>query len=210
MSTKMAKIKEYIELFHEHNIHIPTRTIYLGQPLYDDGGQDPGVDHVMASNFVKNMHILNAINSDEITIFLNTPGGDVIQGMAIYNTIKNSRSHVKMIVRGSVMSMGSYILQAADERIMSQDSVFMMHVGQEGHAPNHPNIVRAWVKWGEEYGIRLDDILYEKMCEKNPEFKRKKYNELVLFDTIYSAQKCVELGLADKVEEPEDALSDTV
>src|SRR5690606_18287679 len=123
--------KDIIDLFLEHDVNLKTRTIYLGMPMYTDEEGDPGVDHVMAAKLIKSMHVLESENSNPITIILNTPGGDVYQAMAIYNTLRASPCVITIIGRGIIMSAGSIIMQAADKgrRILAPDSVFMIHEG---------------------------------------------------------------------------------
>lgn len=188
-----------VDMLHDYGIHIPSRTIFLRRDDYvDDGTSDPGVDHKMATQFIKNLIILEAISSDPIHIILSTVGGDVIEGMAIYDAIKRSPCHVSIAVYGQASSMGSYLLQSADKRLMAPHSILMVHMGSESHS-GHPRIVRNWVKFEEEFGKVMDDILRTKILEKRPEFRGKKFEEMMNFDTIFTAQQAVDMGLADEV-----------
>ena len=62
-----------------------------------------------------------------ITIHLNTPGGSLIDGLAIYDTIKIISSPVIVVVFGGCMSAGLIILSAADYRVSTPNSVFFYH-----------------------------------------------------------------------------------
>lgn len=199
----MAALKKYdldlIDTLHHHDIHVPTRTIFLRRSDYIDGeSSDPGVDHLFSSKFLKNLHLLESISSDPITIILSTPGGDCYQGAAVYDAIRSSLCYVTIVVRGECCSMGSYILQAADKRLMAEHSILMVHLGEESHS-GHPKIVRNWVKFEEQYGNKLDEILKERVVAKRPEYRGKKFEEMMNFDTIMTAEKAVEMGLADEV-----------
>src|SRR5688572_25841186 len=102
--------RDDIDKFHDYNIYIPTRTLYMGSEYTDDTGES-GVDALMASRFLKNLSILEAINQEPITIIMNNPGGDWFHGVAIYDAIKAAKSHVTIKVLGMAMSMGAVILQ---------------------------------------------------------------------------------------------------
>ena len=190
-----------IDIFHDHGVYLPSRTIFLCRADYLDGEEgDPGVDHVFATKFMKNLHVLESMSSDPITVILSTPGGMEVSGMAIYDAIKSSPCHTTMIVRGEACSMGSYILQAADERLMAVHSIMMLHVGSSnGYGLDHKTSAKNWMKFEETYGKKLDAILKEKIIQKKPEYLGKKFDELMNFDTILSAQEAVDMGLADAV-----------
>jgi ATP-dependent protease ClpP protease subunit len=95
--------------------------------------------------------------------------------------------------------MGTYIMQAADERVLAPNCSFMFHIGSIGYADNHPQIVRNWVKYDEYLDGVCDSILMDKIREKHPEFKDKKFKEMNMFDTILTAQEAIDLGLADRL-----------
>lgn len=191
--------RDDIDRFQEYGIHVPTRTIYMGSELVDDEGGENGVDALMAERATKNLHTLDSASQDPITIILNSPGGLVFHGMAIYGAIMSCRSHVKIIVRGQASSMGSLILQAADERILDPYSIVMIHHGSDGYDANHTKNVRKWVDFGKRYDKVLNEIYLERIKEKHPDFSTSKLDKLLDFDTILTAREAVDLGLADSV-----------
>jgi ATP-dependent Clp protease protease subunit len=181
---------------------VPTRTIYLGRTDYlgEEEG-DPGVDHVFAGRFIKNLHILESLSSEPILIYLNSPGGDEFQGLGIYDAIRSAKSHITINVIGEACSMGSYILQSADERVMSKSSVFMIHQGSDnGYGLSHKRSAKNWMDFNQKYNLDMDMILLDRIREKHPDFKKKKFDEMMQFDTIFTAEETVSLGLADRVE----------
>lgn len=196
----MAKInRDDIEKFHDYALHVPTRTIYLGSFAYSDDGGENGVDFAMAERFVKNMVLLNAINEEPITIIMNNPGGDWFHGVAIFDAISHSKCHVTIQVFGVAMSMGAVILQAADERIMSPNSKFMIHYGTMGLSSTHAKIFQKWAEEDRKINADMEQIFLAKIQEKHPEFKLKMLKEMLNFDTILNAKETIELGLADKI-----------
>ena len=196
------------EIFFEYGVHLPTRTLYLGSAVYDDDGSEGGVDFSMAEKAIKGLHLLEvaAPTGDKpIIILMNNPGGDVDHGMAIYDSIAACKNHVTIKVRGNAMSMGGYILQAANKRIMSPNSNFMFHIGYDGYGRNHPKVIRQWIKFNEAEGKKLDKILLDKINAKRDKdnkahMSKGHFDKLNDFDQILTAAETVEWGLADKIE----------
>ena len=192
--------RDDVDKLHDYGLYIPTRTVYVGSEIYDIVEGESGVDGLMAERAIKNLHILDRSNSEPITVILNTTGGSVFDGMAIYDAIKSCKSHVTVKATGSVMSMGTLILQAADKRVLSKNAIFMIHHGYDSH-DNHVKTIRNWVKFGEKLDKRLNDIYYQKIIEKQPDFTKTKLDKMLDFDTILFADEAVAMGLADEVEE---------
>lgn len=195
----MAKTtKDDLEKFHDCEIFVPSRTIYLGTQSYvGESEQESGVDYSMAEKLIKNMHFLEQRSATEqINIILNSLGGDWYHGMAIYDTIRNSTCRISMQGRGYVMSMGSVILQAADERVLMPNATVMIHDGQEGFEGS-PRSMEAWAAYSKHTRRRMYEIYAERSGRSVRFWEQRCAN-----DRILSAQEAVELGLADRLEVP--------
>lgn len=167
----------------------------------DDEFGESGVNSLMAERVIKGLHVLDtsAPSLDKpITIQMNNPGGEVVHGMAIYDAIRLCQNHVTVIVYGRAMSMGSIILQAADERIMTENSKFMIHYGYFGLS-DHQKTVYQWVDESRKYDSWMEGMYLERIKEKHPLFTHGELEKMLNFDTILTAQETVELGLADRV-----------
>ena len=70
---------------------------------------------------------LKALNDNDIIIKLNSPGGSIFEGIALFEIIKNYKGHVTVEIMGLAASMGSVIPMAADKVIMGDMSVMMVH-----------------------------------------------------------------------------------
>ncbi len=197
----MAKIyKDEIDRLFDYDIYAPTRTIYMGSAVSDEG-EDQGVNAYMAERVIKALHILDSsgpAGDKPITIIMNNPGGDEYDGMAIYDAIKACKNHITIIVYGHAMSMGGIILQAADTRIMSPNSRFMMHYGTM-HIDANAKDAYAWVEDNKKIDVWMEDVFLEKMRDKNPLMDRQKLQEMLKADFIIDANEAVKLGLADEV-----------
>lgn len=177
------------DILMSYNIDIRGRVIYL----------DDQIDENSASLFIKSIRYLDKTNGT-INIILNSPGGCVTQGFAIYDAIKLCKNEVEIKVLGMAMSMGSIILQAGDKRIMSTNARYMIHIGDmdvEGHFKN----VKRAVAENEEMDKICVDIYLDKIQEVNPDFRKSQVQKLMEFDSYLSAQKCLELGLIDNIDD---------
>ncbi len=70
---------------------------------------------------------LNAIKSPKIEMHINSPGGEVFDGIAIYNGIKNHAAKVETFIDGIAASIASVIALAGDTVTMAENAMFMMH-----------------------------------------------------------------------------------
>jgi len=197
MANKLSR--DDIDRFFDYGIDISSKTLYIGSWGDDYEGNENGVDYQMAKNALKGLQVLDSIKKEEpLTIIMNNTGGDWYHGMSIFDGIKACKSHVKIIVYGHAMSMGSVILQAADERIMTPNSRLMIHYGYEG-GPNTYKNVQRWAEEGKKVAKDMEDIYLEKIKQKLPNFTRAKLKNMLDPDTILNAQETVELGLADSI-----------
>ncbi len=96
------------------------------------------VDETMASLACASLHYMSATKPTEpITIYVDSPGGSVLAGLAIYDTIRSMECPIKTIGVGMQASMGSILLASGDERYMTENSKLMIHQisgGQQGKA----------------------------------------------------------------------------
>jgi|SRR3984957_6365812 len=189
----MARLnRDDIDKLYDYGIHIPTKTlITVGES-----------DEIVAENLMKGLHLLDHIRQEEpITIHLNNIGGDEHHGMAIYDSIRACKSHVTIIGKGNVHSMGSVIFQAGDERIMSPNARQLIHYGTPLHADSELHAKSQW-SWTEEckkFSRWMERMYLAKIREKHPDFKIEQVQEMLNFDKILDAKESVELGLADKI-----------
>jgi ATP-dependent Clp protease, protease subunit len=186
-------IPEHVSMFHSTGLYLPTRTMMIE-------GEDINYEDIYAA--VKNLHILDNLTSQsEITIIMNSDGGDNTLGFMLYDAIKACKNHVKIIVYGNASSMGSIILQAADERILMPNTHIMIHLGEVGIPAQHPKSVEAWLEHYKKMDRTNLKILFDRIKEKKPRFTLDKLKEICDHDTIYTAQEAVDMGLADKIME---------
>lgn len=70
---------------------------------------------------------IEGLDVEQINIYLNSYGGEVAEGIAIYNSLKRHKAAVKTVCDGMACSIASVIFMAGDERIMNNASLLMIH-----------------------------------------------------------------------------------
>jgi ATP-dependent Clp protease protease subunit len=188
----MSKLKDEVGNLHDNNICMSTRTIVFTGEINEDS-----YDMMM-----KNIHLLDS-TTGTINIKLFSEGGEVIPGLGIYSAIKNCKNHVRIIVYGECSSMASIILQAADERVMDENSHLMIHVGsgQSADPNSHPRNKEAWDRFDQHLEKVCEDILLQKIKQKKKRFTRNQLKSRLQFDTILLPKDALELGLIDHIGE---------
>ncbi len=86
------------------------------------------VNAAMAVNIGKAIIWLNSISNDEITLYIDSPGGDGASGLDIYDAIKHSKAPVTGIVYRRANSMAAVILQACTTRKTMRHSEILFHI----------------------------------------------------------------------------------
>ena len=171
------------------NILIPKKLMYVNGEVDED----------MAELVIKGLIILDMTKPEvPIQMWLNSSGGDCTQGMAIYDAIRNCQSQVDITVFGECYSVATWILQAADRRILAPHSRVMIHVGEFGLLSDHPQTQRAWIRQYERDEQQMIEILQSKMSE-SVEITAGEVAELLTFDRIYEPEEAVRIGLADEI-----------
>ena len=187
-----------LEIFFDYDLHLPTRTVYIGPASGNDEGTEHGVNYAMAERAIKGLAVLDATEGD-ITCVLNTFGGEIENGWAIYDAIKGCKNHVTIKVFGKAMSMGAVILQAADKRLMTENSALMIHYGSISLSGLHAKDLERWSKWYEKDNEKMEQIFLDKIKESAPKFTLSKLKEKMNFDWFLSAQEAVEWNLVDGI-----------
>jgi len=109
---------------------------------------------------------------------------------------------VTVVVYGHAMSMGSWILQAADERVLAPNATVMIH---RGYLPLNADIGReqlaAMQREFERLNALMEQTYLQRMREKKPKLTPSQLGRLLDRESYYTAEQAVEAGLADRVLE---------
>jgi ATP-dependent protease ClpP protease subunit len=148
-----------------------------------------------ADAFVKE---LNAIGAPNIDIRINSPGGEIFDGIAIYNAILKHPAKVTTYVDGIAASAASFIVQAGDERVMMNHAQMMIHDGM-GIALGNPDELREMAEQLDRQSDNIASIYAERAGGTVAEWRERMKNE-----TWYFSQEAVDAGLADRVDTSEE------
>lgn len=155
--------------------------------IYDEIGPWWGVT---AKDFVTD---LQAIKTPRITLHLHTPGGEVFDGIAIYNALREHPAKIEARVDAMAASIGSVIAMAADKIVMAKHSEMMIHdpIGLTfGNAADH----RETIDILDRLGNKIAGIYQERAGGSV-----KQWRERMLAATFYEDQEAVDAGLADEI-----------
>ena len=166
------------------------------------------VEDNMANLIVAQMLFLEAENPEkDISLYINSPGGSVTAGLAIYDTMQFIKPDVKTIVMGQAASMGSFLAQAGakGKRFVLPESRTMIHRVSSGTRGTSGSVHVQELEFEDarrhfEESKRLNQRLTELYVRHNT--VGKTYEELfetMKFDTFLSADDAVKYGLADAV-----------
>jgi ATP-dependent Clp protease protease subunit len=167
----------------------------------------PVEDH-MSNLIVAQMLFLESENpGKDISLFINSPGGLVTAGLAIYDTMQFVACDVSTYVMGQACSMGSFLAQAGakGKRFVLPESRTMIHRVSSGTPGTRGSVHVQELQFEDakrafEESQRINQRLTELYVKHNS--AGKTYDEMyetMKFDTFLSAQEAVEWGLADKV-----------
>lgn len=156
--------------------------------------EEIGVLGITAEDFV---HDLEAIAASEIEVQINSPGGEVFAGIAIYNALRTHSARITTRVDGIAASAASVIAQAGDRRIMVESAQLMIHEAW-GVAVGPADELREFADLLEKQNGVLATI-YAARSPKTPAH----FRELMKTDTYLTDEESVDLGLADEVFVPE-------
>jgi ATP-dependent Clp protease protease subunit len=171
---------------------------------------DTEVSEHSASLIVAQMLFLESENPDkDISLYINSPGGAVTAGLAIYDTMQFIKCDVQTIVLGQAASMGSMLAQAgaAGKRMVLPEARTMIHRVSSGTPGTRGSVHVQDLQFEDskrafEESVRINKRLTELYVKHNT--AGKTYEELyetMKFDTFLSAQQAVDFGLADQIIE---------
>jgi ATP-dependent Clp endopeptidase proteolytic subunit ClpP len=145
---------------------------------------------VLASDFVRE---LSAITAGVINLHLSTPGGDVFDGIAIYNALRNHPATVNVNIIGLAASAGSFIAQAGDSVTIERNAQMMIH-DAAGFCGGQASDMRTMAELLDKCSDNIADI-YSQRTGGDVETWRA----AMLAETWYSGAEAVAAGLADAV-----------
>ena len=153
------------------------------------------IDDNLANSVVAQLLYLDSVNHDDINLYINSPGGSITAGMAIYDTMNFVKSKVSTICIGMNASMAAFILSSGEKglRFALPNSEIMIHQplgGAEGQATEIKIAAERILKLKEKLNIILS---------KNTDQNLAKIEEDTERDYFLSAKEALEYGIIDKI-----------
>ncbi|WP_222983542.1 ClpP family protease [Flagellimonas meishanensis] len=180
MSSKKGKVQELIQekLLEE-------RKVFLWGMVDDDS----------AKHVIDRLLYLDLINNKEIQLIINSPGGYVTSGFAIYDTIKQINSPVSTVCSGLAASMGSILLSVGEKgrRFIQPHARVMIHQpsgGAQGQASNIEIQAKEIIKTKELGAKILADNCGQSFEKIMKDFDR---------DFWMGAEESLEYGIVDEI-----------
>ena len=173
------RIDPYAKLFEE-------RIIYLGTPISDD----------VANAVIAQLMCLETMNPDtDISIYINSPGGSVDAGMAIYDTMNYIPNDVATVGMGLAASMGQFLLCAGTKgkRYALPHARIMMHQPSSGMGGSASDI-----KIQAQQSLHIKKVLLDLIAEHTGQTVEQVVADADR-DRWFTADQAVDYGLVDQV-----------
>ena len=118
------------------------------------------IDDSLASNIIKQLIYLASVSNEDITMVINSPGGSVTAGMAIYDTMSGISCDVSTVCLGMAASMGAFLLAAGTKgkRYATPNSEVMIHQVMGGASGQAVDVQIAARRIGQKKD-NLNDLL---------------------------------------------------
>lgn len=149
----------------------------------------------MAVRFLKEMMYLNMESTNPVSVYINSPGGEVNSGFLMYDVIIGSRAPVRMFCTGKAYSMGAMLFACAKERYMLPNSELMLHQPLlESRVGGNASSIRS-----------ISDSLLETKEKMNRIFSRhtgktkEEIDEATGYDHYFTPEEAVEFHLCDQI-----------
>ena len=153
------------------------------------------IDDINSNTIVAQLLYLDSLNHDDISLYINSPGGSVTAGMAIYDTMNFIKSDVSTICLGMAASMGAFLLSSGKKgkRCCLPNSEVMIHQplgGAQGQATE--------IKIAAEHILKLKEKLNHILADntgKDIKIVEKDTDR----DHFLDAEEALNYGLVDKI-----------
>lgn len=153
------------------------------------------ITDTISNNIVAQLLYLDSINNNDINLYINSPGGSITDGLAIFDTINLIKSDVSTICIGMCASMAAILLSSGKKgkRFCLENSEVMIHQplgGAQGQATE--------IKIAAKRILKLKDKLNE-ILSKNTNKSINTIEKDTERDYYLSAQEAVNYGIVDKI-----------
>lgn len=161
--------------------------------IYDVIGSNWFDEGVTAKQFVKDLKALGKVKAIDVRI--NSPGGSVFEGYAIYNALKQHTATIDVHIDGMAFSMGSVIAMAGDSITMAPTAMMMVHNPQGGIYGDMDDII-AYADMMQKVAGQIADM-YAQRTGKSVEDVR----EIMAAETWFTPEEALDAGFITAIAE---------
>lgn len=150
-----------------------------------------------SAELIKQLMYLEKQSDDEIVMYINSPGGEVSSGLAVYDYIASMKAPVRTVCIGTASSMGAILFLAGKTRQMLPHTRLMIHdpsFNRNDIGGKKPHEIQHELDKLNEAREAIVKIIAEKTGKKV-----KDICKLTVDDTYYSAEEAVKFGLATEI-----------
>lgn len=174
-----------IRALNTEDILFSNREIFLTTP----------VDVDTSADLIRQLMVLEKLDPEkEITFYINSPGGEVVSGLAVYDYIRLMKAPVRTVCIGTAASMGAMLFLSGDKREMLPHTRLMIHdpaYGGGDMAGKKPHELQQYV----DKLRQIQEIIVEIIAEKTGR-SREEVFEKTKEDSYFNATEAMEYGLA--------------
>src|ERR1051325_7024234 len=141
---------------------------------------------------------LNAVTAPKISVHINSPGGEVFDGVAIHTALASHKAHVTTFVTGVAASAASFIAMAGDTIRMARNATMMIHDA-------------SGLVWGNAREMRQQADLLDKLSDNIADMYAiqaggtvEDWRAAMLKETWYTGKEALAAGLVDEITDPDE------
>ncbi len=192
--------EDYINAVFDRHVDLLGRTIFLTSVHVDADGSESGTDASMFDYCSKALALLERQDPyGPIKIETANFGGEFYHGLGIYDRIRVSPCHVVMHGYGPIMSTGSLVFQAGDERLLAPNATMMLHY-VDGSISSMQNQSRdSEIQEHNRIDKCLEDIYVSRIAQCGKSINMRILRHQIKNTLYLSAQQAVHMGLADGI-----------
>lgn len=183
--------RDAVDQFHSTGLLLKERELVLTGEI----------DESKLDSFLKNLRLLE-VKPAPVTIYLHTFGGDVCSAFAMYDYIRTCKSFITIVGSGYLMSAGTLIIQAADDRVCTENTSLLVHDGYTGISGSLSHAaMRSAADWESKLLDRIHTIFAKRMAQSTHKsfevcrqyLKSKQNTELYML-----ADEAAQYGIIDR------------
>jgi len=152
------------------------------------------VDDFTVGTLIRAIKLMEKDSDKPINFYLNTPGGSCYDGFALYDVLRASTCEINVIALGKIMSMGTILILAGDNKYAYKNTAFMWH-SVSSFSGGNVNAMENDLKEMKRLYQQIIDIYVERGCKDDKFWKKWLKAE----DRYGDVEKAKELGFIDSI-----------